>query len=564
MGERYKCSHEAKIATGEFHIRYGDDPDMTMMFAFGNSYDKSMRFRCGIGAHVFANGASIISGDYLAWARKHTGTADEEVGETIEEQLEKAEEYFKELISNKEMMKQIHLNKRQFSHLLGVLYLELGILTGEQMNIIKKEYKKPSYKYTTGENSLWTLYNHILIALSKSHPRTWMEQQKVVHYHLMSEYYVGMFDDELSVDHPDPVDPNQISLIDQMLEVEAAGVENIVHLPTPVEVVTSLAGQQKPEEKVQEIAKEIMTNQVEELLNEGIAEAFNEVDGPPEKDVLEKFAETMVEPLKTDKPLPLSNLPEIPEEMKTEPTPIEWNDEGAPLVSAHMEVIDMAKDEQDTVKISQADVFDMYADVEIGIVIDVNGYSMKISDVDGDDFVLTPVVDEEDDVSSTTTEEDVTNTNVMEALGVPESVPMEEKAVLPEIEPMAVVKEVTVEEVVEKHGDNLTADQHQKLEEMQQTLDEEEDEDWAMLEKAGVIKEIQPEPQVEEEEEEEVVPVNEDDAVRDIIAQELYDLYGSPQEFNYVLKEDQYNVTLTTGEVVVLLQEEIDSRKTTA
>ena len=51
-----------------------------------------------------------------------------------------------------------------------------------------------------------------------------------------------------------------------------------------------------------------------------------------------------------------------------------------------------------------------------------------------------------------------------------------------------------------------------------------------------------------------------DDAIRTIISEELYELYGSVQEFTYEIRDRQYNVKLKTGEIVVLLKSEIDSR----
>ena len=40
--ELYRCNPGAQVAQGIYHIKYGNDPDMSMMFAWSNSYDKSM------------------------------------------------------------------------------------------------------------------------------------------------------------------------------------------------------------------------------------------------------------------------------------------------------------------------------------------------------------------------------------------------------------------------------------------------------------------------------------------------------------------------------------------
>ena len=193
--EQYRCTKDAQVASGIYRIDYGGDSDLGMMFAFGNSYDKSMRFKCAVGAYVHANQSSMIS-EMSDWNRKHTGTADTETQETIEEQVSNAMKYFDELKAQKDTMKGIEVVPEVFGRLLGELYLNLKLLTGEQMAIIKREYDKPSFAYSTGKDNLWTLYNHILVALKISHPRTWMEQQTAINYKLALDFNLVEFDDE--------------------------------------------------------------------------------------------------------------------------------------------------------------------------------------------------------------------------------------------------------------------------------------------------------------------------------------------------------------------------------
>ena len=40
--ELYRCNLDAQVAQGVYHLKYGNDPDMGLMFAWSNSYDKSM------------------------------------------------------------------------------------------------------------------------------------------------------------------------------------------------------------------------------------------------------------------------------------------------------------------------------------------------------------------------------------------------------------------------------------------------------------------------------------------------------------------------------------------
>ena len=193
--ELYKATtNNAQVASGVFRLEYGDDPDMGMMFAFANSYDKSLKFRCAVGGYVYANEGSIISHKTNQWGRKHTGTADEETAEVIINQIENAASYFETLVETKEVMKNIELTENDYAKLLGVLYFEKKLLSGEQLGIIRREYAKPSYTYTTTSDSLWTLYNHILVSLKKCHPRLWFDQQRLIHFHMVTEYDLANFD----------------------------------------------------------------------------------------------------------------------------------------------------------------------------------------------------------------------------------------------------------------------------------------------------------------------------------------------------------------------------------
>ena len=197
--EVYRCTKDAQVASGIYRINYEDDPDLGMMFAFGNSYDKSMRFKCAVGAYIYANQSSMIN-KMSDWNRKHTGTADAETQETIEDQVNNAMVYYNELREQKNLMKDIEADPLVFGKLLGELYFNLKLLTGEQMAIIKREYERPSFTYTTGKNNLWTLYNHILVALKISHPRTWMEQQSAINYKIAMDFNLIEFDEDETTD----------------------------------------------------------------------------------------------------------------------------------------------------------------------------------------------------------------------------------------------------------------------------------------------------------------------------------------------------------------------------
>ena len=185
--ENYRATHDGNIASAIYTLNFGDDPELSMMFAWSNSYNKQMRFKCGIGAIHNTNSTSLVCGDMGSWARKHTGSADTETKETIEQQVKLAKVYYEQLCSDKESMKKINLDVRKQAQLLGMLFAEHDILTTEQASMIKQQMSRPTYK-SNEPGSLWEFYNFVTIALQQSHPKTWMEDQRVLHWFITDTF----------------------------------------------------------------------------------------------------------------------------------------------------------------------------------------------------------------------------------------------------------------------------------------------------------------------------------------------------------------------------------------
>ena len=236
-GENYRATHDGNIASAIYTLDFGDDPELSMMFAWSNSYNKQMRFKCGIGAIHKANSTSLVCGDMGSWARKHTGSADTETKETIEQQVKLAKVYYEQLCSDKEVMKKINLNVRKQSQILGMLFAEHDILTTEQASLIKQQMSRPTYKCSE-PGTLWEFYNFVTIALQQSHPKTWMEDQRVLHWFIsdtfkfdkvdVTETATEIIEDAVSKieSEEETVDPAQVDLEDSIAEVEAENAAN--------------------------------------------------------------------------------------------------------------------------------------------------------------------------------------------------------------------------------------------------------------------------------------------------------------------------------------------------
>jgi len=229
--EEYRMSNDGNVAQGVYYLDYAGDPDMGMMFAWSNSYNKTMRFKCAVGAYVFICGNGVVRGDMGSYSRKHSGTALQDVISEIDHQISHAKEHYDILLGDKQMLKNVTLTPRLKGKILGELFAYDEILTLTQVGIVKREMDKPTHTYNSDVNSAWTMYNHITLALKESHPSTFMKDHQRVH-----GYFVDAFgqlvtttnqlvdpeeeDESYGVQSPEPVSPGS----DFDIDINAFGV----------------------------------------------------------------------------------------------------------------------------------------------------------------------------------------------------------------------------------------------------------------------------------------------------------------------------------------------------
>jgi hypothetical protein len=235
VDEEYRCTADGQIAQGIYKLNFNNDPELSMMFAWTNSYNKQVKFKCVVGAYINNSGSVMISGEVGSWVRKHTGSADTETKDTIDSYIANAHMYYTQLCSDKATMETVTLNKRKQAQLLGVLFAEYEILTTEQASMIRDQMKRPQQVFANTD-SLWAFYNFVTNALQSSHPKTWMEDQRILHYFIST---IGNFqqcstpaqvvqpintvstpiEDPLASNYGQP--ENQTNLLVQIAEVEA-------------------------------------------------------------------------------------------------------------------------------------------------------------------------------------------------------------------------------------------------------------------------------------------------------------------------------------------------------
>lgn len=273
VSEEYRCNADGQIAQGIHKLMYNQDPELSMMFAWTNSYNKQIKFKCLVGAYIETTGTVMVSGDMGVWIRKHMGTADVETKQSIDEQIQNAHQFYQQMVSDKNEMVDKTLDKRKKAQLLGILFAEYGILTTEQASVVRNYIERPLASFANPD-SLWAFYNAVTIALQQSHPRTWMEDQRVLHYFIDSVYKfpkaplavvapITPVVDEVAVEaeekgpemgpeaSEDFPNPNQITIFDVIEEEEEMAV-----CPPPAEIQIHIESDEEYAKRVAEIEGE--------------------------------------------------------------------------------------------------------------------------------------------------------------------------------------------------------------------------------------------------------------------------------------------------------------------
>lgn len=257
----YRTTEGGKIATGQYFLNYGNDPDIKLMFAWTNSYNKMRRFSCGLGTYVSVCLNGMLTADYSKFSRKHIGSATKgntayaEMVEQIEEQFKLASTVFANMVSDKNRMIDRKLDNSEINELLGKLFME-DVVGTVQMNIIKQQLKAPSFTYSGDKNSLWHFYNHVTLSLKEEHPMTFDEAHHKLHKTIHTSFFA-----------PTNSSPAQLIAETEEVVVEEPFTEDeypLIHdVETKEDMISSEEIQSEPfvEEIVDEVKQE---NKVEE------------------------------------------------------------------------------------------------------------------------------------------------------------------------------------------------------------------------------------------------------------------------------------------------------------
>ena len=178
--ELYSSANQGNIANGRYIISNVADNEMKLQIGWQNSYNKQLTLKFALGTQIIICKNGMVSGDFGAFKKKHVGEIQTFAPQAITEYIKSAGEAFKRIQVEREAMKQIEVDKRIISELIGRLYIEEELIQSTQLNIIRRELKKPTHNYGA-QGSLWELYQFTTFSMKEIHPRLWMENHMNVH-----------------------------------------------------------------------------------------------------------------------------------------------------------------------------------------------------------------------------------------------------------------------------------------------------------------------------------------------------------------------------------------------
>lgn len=239
--ELYRANMNANVAQGIYHIlpintvdpTIMEEKELGMMFAWTNSYDKSTRFQCAIGAYVMVCHNGMVAGDMMNFRRKHTGSADHDIRMQISNQIKNGEKYYKRILTDRDAMRNTELSLQEQAEIAGRLYINEDILDAAQMSCVKAELEKPTYDYQCDQENAWTFYNHVTHALKKAHPRDWLSDSQNFHDFMTARVLSKMnitMNDELDLSNLNTIQDSTLDITMQEWNENAIEIdEDITH-----------------------------------------------------------------------------------------------------------------------------------------------------------------------------------------------------------------------------------------------------------------------------------------------------------------------------------------------
>lgn len=231
----YKSVRGGNVASGVYHIKYQEDPEIGLMIGWLNSYDKSKKFSCTVGGYNKLYENYYFPGDISVWNRKHTGSADQEAMDQIKHQISLIDQYYQNITNDRKLMQNYPVNSQLRGSVLGYLYFERRILSTDQASRIKQLMQDPTVPVPL--NNMWDLYNYITMGIKDFNPNLWIQTQTKIRNVITNDFMVALMpkinnDDEVMANQLDMFNPvtSEITIPAEEAKTEEPAIFGLEHL----------------------------------------------------------------------------------------------------------------------------------------------------------------------------------------------------------------------------------------------------------------------------------------------------------------------------------------------
>lgn len=233
--DRELFSSNGNVSVGNHYISYGTDENVGIVFTWVNSYDKSTRFHCSIGLHFKDNDGVMMTSDMAYFMRKHTGTADIEMVEAVNNQVARVSDFYNELMTRKSNLELLTVSRDEMGDIIGRAFIN-DYLKADQLTATKHYYES----LKKDEISYWEAYFTLASSIKHSHPKFYTRS----HIGCFDTVYAAYLHRSIISTPPSvisalaaglstPVDPAQINIFDVIAEEQELYVDMTNDLLVP-------------------------------------------------------------------------------------------------------------------------------------------------------------------------------------------------------------------------------------------------------------------------------------------------------------------------------------------
>lgn len=176
IDKTYKMSNNEQQLFANMTIK-GGDKEQNMSLGFRNSYNKTLPVGIVSGTSVIVCSNLMFKGDFKQM-RKHTSGVKRDLEQMISDAVDQIERQYGLILNDSKKMKEVEVDEKIIAHLLGEMFYQEEIITGQQLHIIKNELKDLK---NFDNKTIWDIMNHTTEALKVSHPADLIDDHIATH-----------------------------------------------------------------------------------------------------------------------------------------------------------------------------------------------------------------------------------------------------------------------------------------------------------------------------------------------------------------------------------------------